>query len=163
MADIFWLFKLMKGTLNFPNVKCQHFFTSSSENPGTNSHECGVIILINCARLFKLFLFIYNVNRIYIPFPVLKGICFVTLVVFKSIALGKFQRKNFELRLWEGICIKIAVKKVESVGIWDGLYYVYFNMGLPQTIPWMVLSILPISCSSMSRIMVMADRVRASL
>lgn len=74
------VFKLMKGTLNFPNVKCQHFFTSSSENPGTNIHECGVliliihesgvIILINCAGLFKLFLFIYNVNRIYIPFPV---------------------------------------------------------------------------------------------
>lgn len=81
---------------------------------------------------------------------------------------------------WEGICIKIAVKKVESVGTWDGLYYVYFNMGvtsdytmdggrsisiwgLPKTKPWMVLSILPISCSSMSRIMVMADRVRASL
>lgn len=90
-------------------------------------------------------------------------ICFVTIVVFKSIALGKFQRKSFELRLWEGISIKIAVKKVESVGIWDGLYHVYFNMGLPQTIPWTVLSILPISCSSMSRIMVMADRVRASL
>lgn len=46
--------------------------------------------------------------------------------------MGKFQRKSFELRLWEGISIKIAVKKVESVGIWDGLYYVYFNMGFTK-------------------------------
>lgn len=30
----------------------------------------------------------------------------------------------------EGKFIKIVVKKVEFVGIWDGLYYVYFNMGL---------------------------------
>lgn len=65
------VFKLMKGTLNFPNVKCQHFFTSSECGVLILIiHESGVIILINCAGLFKLFLFIYNVNRIYIPFPV---------------------------------------------------------------------------------------------
>lgn len=81
---------------------------------------------------------------------------------------------------WEGICIKIVVIKVEFVGIWDGLYYVYFNMGvildyimdggrfiliwgLFKIKLWMVLFILFIFCFSMFRIMVMADRVRVLL